>query len=67
MTLTTMSSHEAKQQWGSVMKAASAPDDAVIVESNGKPKVAISRTTGSSGCRSWRSRHGGPGHWSSFA
>lgn len=41
MPLTTMSSHEAKQQWGSVMKAASAPDDAVIVESHGKPKVAV--------------------------
>ena len=41
MTLKTMSSNEAKQQWGSVMNAASAPDDAVIVESHGKPKVAV--------------------------
>ncbi|MDQ3541717.1 MAG: type II toxin-antitoxin system Phd/YefM family antitoxin [Chloroflexota bacterium] len=41
MPLKTMSSTEAKQQWGSVMNAASAPDDAVIVESHGKPKVAV--------------------------
>ncbi len=41
MTLKTISSNEAKQQWGSVMNAASAPDDAVIVESHGKPKVAV--------------------------
>lgn len=41
MAFKTMSSNEAKQQWGSVMNAASAPNDAVIVESHGKPKVAV--------------------------
>lgn len=41
MTTTTISSNEAKQQWGSTMEAASDPDDAVIVESHGKPKVAV--------------------------
>lgn len=41
MTLKTMSSNDAKQHWGSVMNAASSPDDAVIVESHGKPKVAV--------------------------
>jgi len=41
MTLKTMSSNDAKQRWGSVMSLASSPDDAVIVESHGKPKVAV--------------------------
>lgn len=41
MAFKTMSSNEAKQQWGSVMSAASAPNDVVIVESHGKPKVAV--------------------------
>lgn len=41
MALKTMSSNDAKQHWGSVMNAASSPDDAVIVESHGKPKVAV--------------------------
>lgn len=41
VALKTMSSNEAKQLWGSMMDAASGPDDAVIVESHGKPKVAV--------------------------
>lgn len=41
MALKTMSSNEAKQHWGSVMNGVSRPDDAVIVESHGKPKVAV--------------------------
>jgi len=36
-----MSSNDAKQHWGSVMSLANSPDDAVIVESHGKPKVAV--------------------------
>ncbi len=36
-----MSSSEAKQHWGSVMNGVSRPDDVVIVESHGKPKVAV--------------------------
>lgn len=41
VTLRTMSSDDATQHWASVMNAASNPDDAVIVESHGKPKVAV--------------------------
>lgn len=41
MTTRTVSSNDAKQQWGSVMNAARNPDDAVIVESHGKPRVAV--------------------------
>lgn len=41
VALKTMSSNEAKQLWGSTMDAASGPEDAVIVESHGKPKVAV--------------------------
>ena len=41
MVQKTMSSNEAKQKWGSVMSAVESPDDAVIVESHGKPKVAV--------------------------
>ena len=41
MVTKTMSSNEAKQNWGSVIKAASGADDAVIVESHGKPKAAV--------------------------
>lgn len=41
MALKTMSSNEAKQQWESLIDATSGPDDAVIVESHGEPKVAM--------------------------
>lgn len=41
MTLKTISSNDAKQHWGSMMNAASSPEDAVIVESHGRPRVAI--------------------------
>jgi prevent-host-death family protein len=41
MALKTMSSNDVKQRWGSVMNAVSGPDDAVIGESHGKPKVAV--------------------------
>lgn len=36
----TVSSNEAKQHWGAVMKAAS-EGEAVIVESHGKPKAVV--------------------------
>lgn len=36
-----MSSNDAKQHWGSVMNGVNDPDDAVIVESHGRPKVAV--------------------------
>lgn len=42
MTTRTMSSNEAKQNWGSVLSTASSdPDGVVIVESHGKPKAAV--------------------------
>lgn len=37
----TMSSNEAKQQWGSIMSSVGNGGDEVIVESHGKPKVAV--------------------------
>ncbi len=36
-----MSSNEAKQRWGEVMRTVETPKDVVIVESHGKPKVAV--------------------------
>lgn len=36
-----MSSNEAKQKWGEVIRTAESPRGAVIVESHGKPKVAV--------------------------
>lgn len=41
MVLKTMSSNEAKQRWGSVMSTVKVPEDAVVVESHGKPKAAV--------------------------
>lgn len=41
MVLKTMSSNEAKQNWGSVMSTVEVPEDAVVVESHGKPKAAV--------------------------
>jgi prevent-host-death family protein len=41
MTLKTMSSNEAKQNWGAVMKTAREADGTVVVESHGKPQVAV--------------------------
>ena len=41
MTLKTMSSNEAKQRWGDVMRTVAAADNAVIVESHGKPKAVV--------------------------
>lgn len=37
----TLSSNEAKQQWGSIMNAVGNNGDEVIVESHGKPKVVV--------------------------
>lgn len=37
----TISSNEAKQRWGSVVSAVSEQGERVVVESHGKPKVAI--------------------------
>jgi prevent-host-death family protein len=37
----TISSNEAKQRWGAVISAVSDEGDEVIVESHGKPKVAV--------------------------
>jgi prevent-host-death family protein len=36
-----MSSNEAKQQWGTLIKSVRDSDDAVIVESHGTPVVAV--------------------------
>jgi PHD/YefM family antitoxin component YafN of YafNO toxin-antitoxin module len=36
-----MSSNEVKQRWGSVMSTVDVPDNAVIVESHGKPRAAV--------------------------
>ncbi len=41
MVLKTMSSNEVKQRWGSVMRTVDVPDDAIIVESHGKPRAAV--------------------------
>lgn len=41
MALKTMSANDVKQRWGAMMSDVSSPDDAVIVESHGKPKVAV--------------------------
>lgn len=41
MALETLSSNDVKHRWGSVMGAVNDPDDAVIVQSHGKPKVAV--------------------------
>lgn len=41
MVLKTMSSNDVKQRWGSVMSTVGEPDDAVIVESHGKPRAAV--------------------------
>jgi len=41
MVLKTMSSNEVKQRWGSVMSTVAEPNDAVIVESHGKPRAAV--------------------------
>jgi len=37
----TISSNEAKQQWGSLMTSVNQHGDEVIVESHGKPKVVV--------------------------
>jgi prevent-host-death family protein len=37
----TLSSNEAKQRWGAVMDTVSRGENEVIVESHGKPKVAV--------------------------
>ena len=41
MTTRTMSSNEAKQNWGQVMAIAEQPGTAIVVESHGKPRVAV--------------------------
>lgn len=41
MTTRTMSSNEAKQNWGQIMAIANEPGTAIIVESHGKPRVAV--------------------------
>jgi hypothetical protein len=41
MDLKTMSSNEVKQNWGSAVRAARQADSAVIVESHGKPLLAM--------------------------
>ena len=41
MALKTMSSNEARQRWGDVMRTVASPDDAVIVEAHGKPKAVV--------------------------
>jgi prevent-host-death family protein len=41
MTTRTMSSNEAKQNWGQVMAIADEPGAAIVVESHGKPRVAV--------------------------
>jgi prevent-host-death family protein len=37
----TLSSNEAKQRWGAVMDTVSRGENEIIVESHGKPKVAV--------------------------
>jgi len=41
VTTKTLSSNEAKQQWGSVMSAVSNDGAEVIIESHGKPKAVV--------------------------
>ena len=41
VTTKTLSSNEAKQQWGSVMSAVSNDGTEVIIESHGKPKAVV--------------------------
>ncbi len=41
MTTRTMSSNEAKQNWGQVMAIADEPGTAIVVESHGKPRIAV--------------------------
>lgn len=41
MVLKTMSSNDVKQRWGSVMRTVKVPNDAVVVESHGRPMVAV--------------------------
>jgi PHD/YefM family antitoxin component YafN of YafNO toxin-antitoxin module len=41
MVLKTMSSNEVKQQWGSVKSTVKVTEDAVVVESHGKPQPAV--------------------------
>jgi prevent-host-death family protein len=41
MTTRIISSNEAKQRWGAVISAVSEQGDQVVVESHGKPKVAV--------------------------
>jgi prevent-host-death family protein len=40
-TVRTISSNEAKQRWGSLMSAVVDDGDEVVIESHGKPKVAV--------------------------
>jgi prevent-host-death family protein len=41
MVTRTMSSNEAKQNWGQVMAIADEPGTVIVVESHGKPRVAV--------------------------
>jgi len=41
MTIRTMSSNEAKQNWGQVMAVANEPGTTIVIESHGKPRVAV--------------------------
>lgn len=41
MTTRTMSSNEAKQNWGQVMAIADEPGTTIVIESHGKPRVAV--------------------------
>ena len=40
-TIKTISSNEAKQRWGALISAVSNDGDEVVIESHGKPKVAV--------------------------
>lgn len=40
-TVRTISSNEAKQRWGALMNAVVDNGDEVVIESHGKPKVAV--------------------------
>ena len=52
----TVSSNEAKQHWGAMMKAAS-KGEAVIVESHGKPKAVVISPEAFDELRQARERH----------
>lgn len=52
----TISSNEAKQRWGAMMKAASEGED-VIVESHGKPKAVVISPEAFEELREARERH----------